>query len=133
MSVIYQFQFFLFGTILIIIHIQPSTVTSKARFEDDNDIRGYVPQVEVVGYPFPLLLCDVDNIDQELIGWSTPHGSYDQDNVIFDIPHVAALKNKVRRLDANDDFVSDHFDDDVVKVDDSPIFSIVKDWNPSFA
>lgn len=87
----------------------------------------------MVGYPFPLLLCDVDNIDQELIGWSTPHGSYDQDNVIFDIPHVAALKNKVRRLDANDDFVSDHFDDDVVKVDDSPIFSIVKDWNPSFA
>ena len=78
------------------------------------------------------LLCDVDQVDSELIGWSDAYSTYDAHNIIYDVPKVATAKYQIRDLRTDNSCVSDNFvDDEVVEiVDDSgpPIFAIVKSW-----
>ena len=38
------------------------------RFTDVPEISGYIPQVQVAGYEFPFLLCDIDEIATDLLG-----------------------------------------------------------------
>ena len=105
---------------------------SSARFEDVEEINGYVPQVEVDGYIFPFLLCDVDQIDSEMIGWSDAYSTYDAHNIIYDVPKIAVAKCHVRKLQTDDTCVSDSFVDngavETVVNSGAPIFAIVKSW-----
>lgn len=64
---------------------------------------GYIPQANVTGNPFPILLCDVDSINPELIGWADPYSSYDRHNIIFDTPKVAQMKRTQNRGAFNGD------------------------------
>jgi len=104
----------------------------KFRFCDIDEIKLYVPQTEIDGYMFPFLLCDVDEIDEEMIGWSDPDSDYDAHNIIFDIPQIAEKKSASRELSTDDAFVSDTNEDqfEVVDGNDAPIFSIIKSWDP---
>lgn len=71
------------------------------RFSDINEIGGYVPQVIISGYVYPLLLCDIDNIDEEYLEWCDPYSNYDEHNIIFDIPRIAEAKRKLRIVHAD--------------------------------
>ena len=55
------------------------------RFSNVKEIFGYIPQMQVPGYLFPFVLCDVTSIDKQLIGWSAFDDSFDSYNLIFDV------------------------------------------------
>lgn len=61
-----------------------------------------MPQIALPQFEYPLIACDVSEIDQEFIGWEdTVHGM-DAHNLIYDIPELAESKD--------------------------PLFSLVKEW-----
>jgi hypothetical protein len=65
-------------------------------------IFAYVPQIALPQFQYPMIACDVSEIDQNLIGWEdTVHGM-DAHNLIYDIPELAESKD--------------------------PLFSLVKEW-----
>lgn len=109
---------------------------SDTRFEDAEEIRGYVPQVIVNGYIYPFLLCDIGQIDDEIIGWSDAYSTYDSHNLIYDVPKVAAAKYQIRELGTESKLSSVSFADvnftdnevELVSSSDPPIFSIAKSW-----
>jgi hypothetical protein len=79
---------------------------NHVRFSEVSEIKAYVPQVQVRGYVFPLLLCDVDGLKTEEIGWVDPYSKkdenpYDKHNIIFDVKSVAAQKLKERAIYIN--------------------------------
>ena len=51
--------------------------------------------MKLIGQPFPYLACDVDDIDQGLIGWNPPKKSYDHYNLIFDLPHKSLRRTTI--------------------------------------
>lgn len=63
-------------------------------FSSDNDIVGYVPQIKVSGFLYPFIACDVDGIDESLIGWTDRGRSYDHHNLIFDVPWTGMPRQK---------------------------------------
>ena len=105
-----------------------SKTLDDRRFEDVEEIRGYVPQVVVNGYIYPFLLCDIGQIDNDIIGWSDAYSTYDAHNLIYDVPKVAAAKYQ---LGTDSKLSSVSFADNEVEViscSDPPIFSIAKSW-----
>ena len=79
---------------------------NRVRFSEVSEIKAYVPQVHLGGSVFPLLLCDVDGLKTEEIGWIDPYSKkdenpYDKHNIIFDITSVAAKKLKDRTVFIN--------------------------------
>ena len=43
-------------------------------------------------------------IEEEFIGWEDPYSSYDEHNIIFDIPIIAEAKKRLRKLNINEQF-----------------------------
>ena len=62
---------------------------STEGFSEVFEIFAYVPQVKVVGFPMPLLICNVNDIDRQLIGWNDPKFGVNAHNVIYDLPGLA--------------------------------------------
>jgi hypothetical protein len=101
-----------------------------------------VPQKVVPFYTHPLLLCDVDDIDQDLIGWNDPNRAYDYYNIIFDVPYPGMKRHKrlhtnTRKLgkiaEAKSYRESSDRERSVVEGDSvRPIFSVVKWWPPKW-
>jgi hypothetical protein len=83
----------------------PVGKASHEKFSQLVKVNGYVPQVRVLGYTFPLLMCDIDDIDIGLIGWEDPENSYDMNNLIFDVPRMREYKKKklIERLSKSGD------------------------------
>jgi hypothetical protein len=79
----------------------------------------YVPQVKLSGYVFPLIACDVSGINEGLIGWKDKYHSYDFHNLMLDVPALSKMKT------------TDAFGDDDDKYEELPIFSTIKDYDPS--
>eukprot|EP00557_Chaetoceros_sp_GSL56_P010713 CAMPEP_0176478664 /NCGR_PEP_ID=MMETSP0200_2-20121128/1309_1 /TAXON_ID=947934 /ORGANISM="Chaetoceros sp., Strain GSL56" /LENGTH=987 /DNA_ID=CAMNT_0017874621 /DNA_START=38 /DNA_END=3001 /DNA_ORIENTATION=- len=107
----------------------------KIDFSSMKDIDGYIPQVQTGSYAFPLLACNIDYINQSLIGWNDPGNSYDNYNMIFDVPHPS-LTRTTRILGSTRHWgkLKDHEDfteSDNVDRDAKPIFDIVKQWSLS--
>jgi len=105
----------------------------KIDFSSIRDIDGYIPQVRVGSYSYPLIACDIDDIDLTLIGWTDPGTSYDEYNVTFDVNHksisrktkIEGSTRKYGKLRNHKDFrESADYDEDV-----NPIFSVVKQWD----
>ena len=65
----------------------PHGVVQHIDFSSNEEIFGYVPQIKLDEFPFPLLACDIDDIDRGLIGWTDENRSYDFHNMIFDVPY----------------------------------------------
>lgn len=89
---------------------------------------GYVPQLVVSGFNFPLITCNVDDIDVGLIGWSDPNGqeekehlNYDKHNLIYDVPHEILHRSR--------NVAADHGGEKKGR----PIFSVIKHYPPEWA
>ena len=54
------------------------------------EVNGYVPQSTLKGRTFPLLACDIDEIDEDLIGWTDDERGYAPHNLLHDLEAVAA-------------------------------------------
>lgn len=63
-----------------------------------------MPQLKFGGHPFPYLCCDIDDIDQGLIGWNDASHSYDYYNLMFEIPHRSMRRTK--RIEMNTRYVA---------------------------
>lgn len=73
---------------------QPEGAIQHIDFSSNPEIFAYVPQIKLISQPFPYLVCDIDDIDQGLIGWNNPTHSYDFYNLIFDVPHKSLRRTK---------------------------------------
>jgi len=78
---------------------QPEGDSQNIDFSCNMEIFGYVPQLKFGGHPFPYLCCDIDNIDQDLVGWNDASHSYDYYNLLFEIPHWSLGRKKT--IDVN--------------------------------
>jgi hypothetical protein len=86
---------------------RPMGEASEKRFSEVKEIYGYVPQVEDYGFEYPLIACDISDINPELLSWSDPSSvfPFDEHNIMYDVPGL---------LD---------------EVGDRHVFSIVKTWS----
>lgn len=83
------------------------------------------------GFHFPLLACNIDNIDVRLIGWkdpnchntSDPHRNYDSHNMIYDVPGVYRSRSET----GNESSMPRE------EKKDRPVFSVVKHYPPAWA
>lgn len=75
---------------------------------------------------FPLLLCDIDNIDQDLIGWNVDrNSSYNDSSILFDVHASEDNDNNNTSLeydDATTCLTSNYHNHE------RPIFAIIKSW-----
>ena len=55
-------------------------------------IFAYVPQISLPQFEYPLLACDISEIDQNLIGWEDSANGMNAHNLIYDIPGLADAK-----------------------------------------
>jgi len=108
---------------------EPTGTDQKIDFSS-MPIDGYVPQVKVWGYSFPLLACDVDGIDEGLIGWKDKNHSYDYYNLIYDIPFKGM--KRLRRKEDDEEVEYGVRSLDETNLVRKPIFSIVKYWPPEW-
>ena len=82
-----------------------------------------------------LIACDIDHIHQNLVGWKDPDKSYDEYNLIFDVPFKnMKRKRKIMESTKNLAKIMDHKDFKVDNVETArPIFSTIKQWPPNYA
>ena len=73
---------------------EPKGIDQRKDFSSGVGIEcfGYIPSLEVDGFHFPLLACNIDDVDVGLIKWKDPnhkkenaHRQYDEHNLIFDV------------------------------------------------
>jgi len=62
----------------------------KCDFSDVPSIKAYVPQIIDQEMEFPLIICDIDRVHSDLVGWHSPEG-YDMHNMFFDLPRIAKM------------------------------------------
>lgn len=97
-------------------------------------MKGYIPQVKIPGFAFPLLICDINDIDTRLIGWKNPRESYEHHSMIFDVHNIMKtdreefVTKEVVSTGEDIEIVSSH--DTILKIDlgVSYPFSLVKSW-----
>ena len=84
-------------------------------FSEVDDIKGYIPNVDIRGYEFPYLMCDISDIDPELIGWSA-NSTVDPNsyNLTSDLPQVLRRTKSKKTIG-----------------EENPVFSKVMHWPPS--
>ena len=81
-------------------------------FSEVEDIKAFIPCVDIKGFNYPHLMCDVSNVDHDLIGWNTDGAR--PYNMIFDLPQVLKRTGSPK----------------TISEDNSP-FSRVMHWPPS--
>ena len=102
------------------------------------DKAAFVPQIKLINRPFPYLACDIDQLDQDLVGWNDPGRSYDYYNLIFDVPYPGmARKKRIKGNTRDTNQIQDQSEYSVSvseRADRStahkPIFSIIKHYPP---
>ena len=57
-----------------------------------DELHGYVPQVKDEGFVFPMLVCDISGIDDNLIGWKDTVRGYSPHNLIDDVQAITQSK-----------------------------------------
>jgi len=75
---------------------KPMGEASDERFMDSMDHCVYIPLVRSTDFLYPLLACDISQLDDGFLDWSDPNDvyPYDKHNVVYDIPLVLA-KQKI--------------------------------------
>ena len=53
-------------------------------FSNVKDIEAYIPEVRVSQIPFPLLACDISDIDKKFLGWEDPERPFEFYNLLND-------------------------------------------------
>jgi len=72
---------------------------NEEAFSEVLEIEGYIPHVDIPGYEFPFLMCDITNIDDELIGWRG-HNANGFNTLIYDVPQVLRRRKSKKNLNA---------------------------------
>jgi len=93
---------------------EPDGEATDEKFDDVKEIDAYIPMMNVKGFSFPFLLCDIRDIDTSYIGWSDVHAGYKRHNLVNDVSGILA------RLDR------DLHKSNVVEL----MFATVKEWSP---
>jgi hypothetical protein len=86
----------------------PRGEDTKVPFSKSESIDSYMPQVQSSLIPYPLLLCDIKDVDTKLFNWTDPERPHSYYDVTQDV------KQLTREADAA-----------------SRLFSRVKHWPPS--
>ena len=84
--------------------------------------------------PHFLLTCDIDDVDQSLIGWNEPDKSYDEYNLIFDQPYNLKRAKMIEKNTRSTMKVRDHplfRASSTANTTAKPIYSVVKSWSMS--
>lgn len=119
----------------------PAGMSQKIDFSSNEEIYGYVPQIKLPSFPFPLLACDVDDIYQGLIGWNDKNHSYDRWNMIFDVKYDGMKRtNRIKGNTRNTGQINDQSEyagtpateTDRLLSTSRPIFSVIKHYPPSW-
>lgn len=71
-----------------------------------HEIHGYIPQTRVEGFDYPFLACDIQGVDEGLVGWKDQFRGFDPHNLICDVQAITGSEIL------------------------NPVFSIVKEWGP---
>jgi hypothetical protein len=104
----------------------PNGVDAKIDFKNVVEISVYVPQFTVDAFNFPILACDIDDINTNWIGWSDSTDlSYDKHNLIFDVPHENMKRQNVHHNTLNSE---PSMGEVKTNKSESLIFSLVKTW-----
>lgn len=72
----------------------PKGQDQKVDFSSLDEKAAFVPQIKLINRPFPYLACDIDRLDQDLVGWNDPARSYDHYNLLFDVPFPGMSRKK---------------------------------------
>lgn len=72
----------------------------------NQELSGYIPQVEVPGFVYPLLAADIKDVDENLIGWIDHAEGYAPHNLFHDVEGI------------------------IEETVSHPIFSVVKQYDP---
>ena len=58
------------------------------------EVHGYIPQLRgEAGFSYPLLACDISQVDPKLIGWKDPFHDYDYHNLASDARDIVGYYN----------------------------------------
>lgn len=57
-------------------------------FSKASSISAYIPQVRSSSFPYPLLACDVEGLDDYLFDWSDPHLEYSYYSLVNDANRI---------------------------------------------
>ena len=99
----------------------------------------YIPQIKAERFTFPLLVCDIDDVDISLVGWNPHPSSYDEYNLIFECFEAKkrrAVNTSIKRKRGSTigktiaDLISN--DNDAKTPPSHKFFSIVKHWQPDW-
>jgi len=112
--------------------VKEHVVDQKIDFSAVHEIFGYIPSVKAAGFLFPFLATDVDDVDSDLIGWHDPHRSYDEWNLIYDVPYEGMRRTR-RRHDRDQGSPTAPPVSSPQSVPKHPIFSLVKHYPPEWA
>jgi len=105
----------------------PQTKDQDKQFSEEN-IPWYIPEVVHSRFSFPLLLCDVDGIDPDMIGWKDPSRSLRDHSLVYDIPNHRLTHTKILtqpQLDTDDTECNDKLNSKSV----APIFDFMTQWS----
>jgi hypothetical protein len=103
-----------------LIRSQPDGVDAQIDFQNVAEISVYVPQFDLGALQFPVLACDVDDLNKDWIGWRDPNDpSYDKHNLLFDIPFEGMKREQ--------NTPSMRLGVDSTRT--TPVFSVVKSWS----
>eukprot|EP00591_Stephanopyxis_turris_P011862 CAMPEP_0195512972 /NCGR_PEP_ID=MMETSP0794_2-20130614/4743_1 /TAXON_ID=515487 /ORGANISM="Stephanopyxis turris, Strain CCMP 815" /LENGTH=976 /DNA_ID=CAMNT_0040640871 /DNA_START=140 /DNA_END=3070 /DNA_ORIENTATION=+ len=91
------------------------------------EISLYVPQIRMPGFNYPLLMCSIDNINDEHVGWRDLDRGFDEHNLIFDVDEINPLDRKRGGEIGSNKETKEGDILPKVKVT-NPVFSIVKEW-----
>ncbi|CAB9508020.1 protease [Seminavis robusta] len=78
--------------------------------KDREELHGYIPQVRVPGFVFPLLACDITSVHDDLIGWKDPKNGFVPHNLVQDVERITNHSKLPH-----------------------PVFSVVRQWGPNTA
>lgn len=57
-----------------------------------DEVNAYIPEVRENGFVYPLLACDISNIDQNLMAWKDKSRGYAYHNLMDDFYQVIQCK-----------------------------------------
>lgn len=111
---------------------KPTGKDQNIDFSNVKGIEAYIPQILIGSYAFPLLACNIDDVDQKYIGWNDPGTSYDEYNMLFDIKYSGLKRSeKIAGSTRHYDKIHNHKnfrDSDNADKTSKPIYSIVKQY-----
>lgn len=63
-----------------------------SRVKTREEIHGYIPQVKVDGFVFPLLACDLEGIDEDFVSWKDTVNGYERHSLVSDARKITLGK-----------------------------------------